>query len=331
MKVDRRPCRLQDIAHEINDLFQQRFTEKNVEFEIVLGRFLPPIINTDATRLKQIVMNLVGNALKFTERGKVKVSFELPPDNPRSLAISVEDTGMGMSPETLKKLFSPFVQGNGIKQKFGGTGLGLAISKTLAQALGGDVQVESQLGVGSKFTATVDIGSIDGIPLTVTHAGYSVDRKRSWIEAAKRLPLGLRILAVEDCIDNRNLLGLLLKKIDAIVTFAVDGSEAVDAHRQAVAEGRPFDLILMDIGLPIMSGHDATRIIRQSDQQTPILAFTAHVLSGVAQHCLEVGCNDYIGKPIDREGFYSTIARYAPKTENGVTEESKSLAHPILS
>ncbi len=331
MKVDRRPCRLQDITREIGDLFHQRFAEKNIAFEIVLGRFLPPVINTDATRLKQIMMNLIGNALKFTQQGKVKVSLELPPDNPRSLAISVEDTGMGMSTETLSKLFNPFVQGDGIKQKFGGTGLGLTISKTLAQALGGDIQVESQPGIGSKFTATVEIGSIDGIPLTVTPAGYSVDRKRTWNEAIKQVPRGLRILAVEDSVDNRNLLGLLFKKIDANVTFAVDGSEAVEAHRQAMSAGTPFDLILMDIELPIMSGHEATRMIRHSDLQTPILAFTAHVLAGDAKTCLQVGCNDYIGKPIDREGFYSTIARYAPKPRNITANESQAMAEPALS
>ncbi|MBY0587715.1 response regulator [bacterium] len=322
IKVDRRPCRIEELAREASDLFCSRFAEKNVTFEISMGRFLPATINTDPNRLRQILINLLSNALKFTDSGNVRLSFELLASPSRKLAITVEDSGIGISEETLQNLFQPFRQADGVRKKFGGTGLGLSITRMLTRALGGEIQVESQLGIGSKFIATIDIGGMEGVPLIVTPAHTRLERDTFLKESIRHVPQGLRILAVEDNIDNQHLLGFLLDKVKANLTIVGDGQDGVMEFHRSMKREEPYDLILMDIEMPIMNGYEATRLIRET---VPIIALTAHAMDVDMDRCLSAGCNDWIAKPIDRLTFYRKLAN------NTYRSRSLSVAEPLAS
>jgi signal transduction histidine kinase/ActR/RegA family two-component response regulator len=331
VKIEKQPCQIDEIVRDINDLFRSRFDEKKVSLSITIGRFLPTLIQTDPMRLRQILFNLVDNALKFTHTGIVRLSFELSATNRQLMVITVEDTGIGMTEATLQCLFQPFQQGSGIKQKFGGTGLGMSISRTLTRSLGGELLVESQPGVGSKFTATIDIGSIDGIPLVVHQTNNPATKDSHLSQLIDIVPKGLRILAAEDSADNQILLNFILRKTEAIITFVDNGHEAIQIHRRTSDSDQPFDLILMDLEMPIMNGLDATRAIREFDTRTPIIAFTAHASPSDAQLCAQAGCTDTIFKPIDRESFYRKLATHTKSTHQPIQNIELESVHAGIS
>lgn len=276
-------------------------------------------------RLRQILVNLVGNAIKFTETGEVRVVVRVADrDAPRpKLVCEVIDTGIGMTPEQLENLFEPFRQADAsTTRRFGGSGLGLAISKRLATMLGGDVTVSSQHGQGSTFAVVIDTGPLAGVALTdqpweaIATSATPDSRTRCQV----RLPY--RILLAEDGPDNRRLISFLLKQAGAEVILADDGMKAMEL---AVATfpgwGRryddvtePFDVILMDMQMPIMDGYEATHRLRAKGYGGPIIALTAHAMTQDCQKCLDAGCDEHVSKPVDRVRLLTTIARLAEKS-----------------
>ena len=309
------PCR---ILSEVVSLMGVRAKAKNLPLEIEYDGLIPRSIQSDPTRLRQILINLAGNSVKFTEVGKVRLVARLldaESDDPK-MQFDVVDSGIGMTEEQIASLFKPFQQADAsTTRKFGGTGLGLTISKRLAEKLGGDIAVTSTLGEGSTFTVTVGTGPLDGVKLldNPTEAEVSTDFAKKPVAA--RIKLDCRVLLAEDGPDNQRLIAFLLKKAGAEVAVAENGQIAHDLALAAREEGNPFDVILMDMQMPVMEGYDATARLREAGYTRPIIALTAHAMSTDRDRCLNAGCDDYLTKPVNRKKLISMITQYAPREE----------------
>ncbi|MCZ7647585.1 MAG: response regulator [Planctomycetota bacterium] len=280
---------------------------KGIEFKLECDPAVPRVVSADPTRLRQILNNLAANAIKFTERGEVRVRVAAAPANGLSeerkfqLEIAVEDTGIGMAPSDLKSLFQPFQQAeSGATRKYGGTGLGLVISRQLAQLMGGNIVVESKLGAGSRFLATLMLQKAPEhlLPLDPAASGKSADRPGM---------RGTRILLAEDNSVNQKLFSIILESAGAHVTAVSNGSEAVRAATAGTPERTPYDLVVMDMHMPEMDGMTATRKLRGEGYAGRIVALTASALDSDRRECLEAGCDAYITKPIDRATFLRAI------------------------
>ena len=237
------------------------------------------------------------------------------PTAPRACEFAVSDTGIGIPAEKIGELFQPFMQADAsASRRYGGTGLGLAISKRLAKALGGDIEVASELGKGSTFTLTIDAGPLDGVADAASVRRPAAERENRR-HGQQEPPLRGRVLLVEDDPDIQRIVRLLLRKMNLEVEMADDGQTACDMAEKSKAEGRPYDLILMDIQMPGMNGYEATRWLRQHGWQGPIVALTAHAMAGDREKCLAAGCDDYIAKPCLAVGLRDLLSRYLLPTD----------------
>ncbi len=313
-----KPC---GIVADVASLMRVRADAKGLDFDSEYIAAIPETIQGDAVRLRQILINLIGNAIKFTDEGAVRLIVRFvgaangnhartPPSSPY-MQFDVLDTGLGMSDEQAKILFQPFTQADtSTTRKFGGTGLGLTISKRFAELLGGDIKlVESEVGTGTRFRATVATGSIEGVKMLANPTSAAVITNTSH-DAARVLPSdlqGLHILLAEDGPDNQRLISFVLKKAGANVSVMENGKLAIDAALAARDDGNPFDVILMDMQMPIMDGYEATTRLRQQGYTEPIVALTAHAMEGDRERCINAGCDDYATKPIDRRKLIETI------------------------
>ena len=288
---------------------------KGLELKTVYRDALPDMVHTDPLRLKQILINLLGNAIKFTEHGtvSVEVSCILGESSPQ-LQFDVADTGIGMSESQAEKLFQSFSQADASTSKnYGGTGLGMSISRHLAQLLGGDlVLVRSALGEGSTFRLSLPIGYAKTTPTTGINASPSPTPDSSAISEADLSFDGspCRILLAEDNIVNRKLLVRILARFGTEIDLAENGEEAVEAALAAIDVGRPFDVVLMDIQMPRVDGYQATRALREAGFKTPILALTANAREEDRRKSLDAGCNDHVAKPVNRLDLLSKIKHY---------------------
>ena len=309
------PCR---ILSEVASLMRVPAGAKNLPLEIEYHGPIPRSIQSDPTRLRQILINLAGNAVKFTEVGKVRLVARLLDaqcDHPK-MQFDVVDSGIGMNQEQIAGLFKPFQQADAsTTRKHGGTGLGLSISKRLANMLGGDITVKSTFGKGSTFSVTIGTGSLEDVELldNPTEAEISADSAKK--PAAAKTKLDCRVLLAEDGPDNQRLIAFLLKKAGAEVVVAQNGQIAHDLALAARDEGNPFDVILMDMQMPVMDGYQATGKLRQAGYAGPIIALTAHAMSTDRKKCLEAGCTDYTTKPVERKKLISMVAQYAHREE----------------
>lgn len=299
---------LEAFLAELESMMRPLVSQKGLEFQILRCDMLPTVIKTDPVRLRQCLVNLIGNAIKFTEKGHIYVNVQAEKrDGKNLMRFDVEDTGIGIPPEKQKEIFEAFTQAdNSTTRKYGGTGLGLTITRQLSRLLGGDVAVKSEPNKGSTFTLWVDAG-VD-IEKAAKTDPYDVIEQ---ILAAKSAPvekisLGPRksahILVVEDTTANQELIRLVLERMGHKTTLAHNGKEALD-----LLEKNTFDLILMDMQMPVMNGYDATRAIRKKGIHIPIIALTAHALVGDDKKCLDAGCDGYLTKPINREKLAQTI------------------------
>jgi len=318
LEVEHIQCSPCQIFSEVVSMMRVRAKAKNLPLEIEYDGPIPQTIESDPTRLRQILINLTGNAVKFTEVGKVRLVASLldaEADEP-TMQIAVVDTGIGMTEEQIAKLFIPFNQADtSTTRKFGGTGLGLAISKRLAQKFGGNITVQSTPGEGSTFTVTVKTGPLDGVTLFDNPTEAQVSTEPDKKPTAPKTRLDCRVLLAEDGPDNQRLISFLLKKAGAEVTVAENGQIAHDLALAARNEGPPFDVILMDMQMPVMDGYDATSKLREAGYIDPIIALTAHAMSTDRDKCLSVGCDDYVAKPIDHKKLLSVVAEYASRQE----------------
>jgi CheY-like chemotaxis protein len=260
-----------------------------------------------------VLINLVGNAIKFTDQGEVCLAVRLNADGGRSsLCFDVIDTGIGINEEQVGKLFQPFNQvDNSSTRRFGGTGLGLCISKHLVEALGGSIEVRSEPGKGSTFSVTIDAGPLHGMHMMHNAHEPMHDRLPTTTAATPdKIALHGRILLVENGLDNKRLISLLLRKAGADVSAVENGQLAVEAALAARETGEPFDVILMDMQMPVLDGYEATRQVRKLGFAGPIVALTAHAMGSDCQKCLDAGCNDYLPKPFQHCDLLEIVARH---------------------
>ncbi|MGD8451827.1 MAG: response regulator [Phycisphaerae bacterium] len=311
-------CSLCQVLAEVTSLMGSRAAAKGLGLEIRFASPVPDTLYTDPVRLRQILINLVGNSIKFTEIGSIQVILDLLRDDANSLMqFDIVDTGVGMTPAQAERVFIAFEQADAsTSRRFGGTGLGTTISKRLAESLGGGVRlVETQSGVGTRMRVTVATGPLDGIRLIDDPVAVGVAAGEN-SAVTDRMPcpghLNCRILLAEDGPDNQRLIAHHLKKAGAEVTIVENGAVAVETALAACAADHPFDVILMDMQMPVMDGYTATRTLRNRNYCRPIIALTAHAMSDARQVCLDAGCDDYATKPIDRVTLIDTISHYLP-------------------
>jgi Amt family ammonium transporter len=296
---------------------------KNLPVRFECDGPIPERIQSDPMRLKQILINLIGNAIKFTESGSVRVVTRcIKRGSGKShLQFEVIDTGIGMTEKQLERLFQPFSQADSsTTRQFGGTGLGLTISKRLTEALGGSLSVDSVLNQGSTFTVAVATGPLDGVRMIEKTEPLSAEPSSPPLEdGVGMMPLlNGRILLAEDGPDNQRLLGFVLRKSGAEVTIANNGEEACRIAWEEKVGGHPFDLVLMDMQMPVMDGYTATETLRRRGFEGPILALTAHAMDGCEAKCRKAGCDGYLTKPIERKHFLETITGFLAESRSGM-------------
>jgi CheY-like chemotaxis protein len=289
---------------EIESFMRARAIQQQLDFNIEFIGPIPETILGDPLRFRQIMLNLVGNAIKFTENGAVRVVTRLLQDSgvEPMMQIDVIDTGIGINPEHIGHLFEPFTQADtSTSRRFGGTGLGLSISQRLAHMLGGDITVFSELGRGSTFRLTIAVGSLDGIRLLETTAEFRTpSQPPQSTPKANPSPMRGRVLLAEDSPDNQRLVEFILTRWGLEIQTVENGQEAMDEALAAEAAHQPFDVILMDMQMPVLDGYEAVRLLRSHGYHRPIVALTAHAMASDRERCLRCGCDDFTTKPIDR-------------------------------
>ncbi|GAB4544602.1 MAG: hypothetical protein Tsb0013_01820 [Phycisphaerales bacterium] len=306
MQIERVVTPLPDLLLDIRTLLHERAGDRGNSLEIELATPVPCAIETDPTRLRQVLINLVGNAIKFTENGRVRViaSVVQGEGGREMLEIAVRDTGIGLTEEQIGHIFKPFRQADGsTTRKYGGTGLGLTISLQLAERLGGGLHAEGRLGEGSTFTLRIDPGDLAGVErvsrLVRTATQPDVTAPPERLEA--------RVLLAEDGPDNRRLIQHMMGRAGVEIECAEHGALAVEAVQRAADEGVPYDAVLMDMQMPVMDGVEATLELRRRGFDLPIIALTANAMPSDRERCMSAGFDGYVTKPARRAEILSAI------------------------
>ncbi|MGR6805748.1 ATP-binding protein [Sphaerotilus natans] len=318
LELSPHPVDLSRLLAEIEALMRPQARAKGLQFEAVLDPALPPRVEVDGKRLKQVIFNLVGNAIKFTDRGQVRLLIDaLPPAEPGGMALTrlrIIDTGIGMDAATLGRLFQRFSQGDdSISRRFGGTGLGLEISRELVRMMGGDIRVESQPGQGSTFSVLLPLLRLESSETeaaALAAGGVRID------VAVPAVAVGtgagaLEVLVADDHPVNRKYMQVLMERLGHRVLLAEDGREALEQVRQR--EGSPFDLVLMDVHMPHMDGLAATRAIRQLPQPagaTRVIALTADAFAESRERAHAAGMDDFLAKPVQVHDIEEMLRRH---------------------
>ena len=307
-------CSPFNVVENVVSLLEKKAKDKGLELNTRFDGKIPETIQSDPDRLHQILVNLTGNAIKFTENGSVEIVTRFINNdkmNPR-IQFSVIDSGIGIDQKPIDKIFDPFTQADSsTTRKFGGTGLGLAICRRISDLLGGTITAQSIPDEGSIFSLTIPTGELDGVNIVSSKPeSDEVPEDESEVTEIIQLPVNCRILVVEDNPDLQNLLLFMLKKEGAEVVCAENGEEAIDLAMKSENEDTPFDIVIMDMQMPVLDGYSTTRKLREYGYQKPIIALTAHAISYDREKCIEAGCDDYITKPVDRKKLFWFINRY---------------------
>ena len=304
LELERVRCQPHRIVQEVVEVLQVRAQDKGIALRFDCAGQVPETILADPARLRQIVTNLAGNSIKFTDRGAVTVALRLRTDGGKAqLIIEVADSGIGIPADKLASIFEPFVQAEAsTTRRYGGTGLGLAISRRLARAMGGDIRVQSTPGEGSVFTVTLDPGPLEGIRLLSAEEATAVVREPVAATGTRWAFPPANVLVVDDGEENRELVRLVLEEAGLRVSDAENGSVALEK-----AGKQRFDVILMDMQMPVMDGFTATRLLRKKGLKVPIIALTAHAMKGFEQTVVEAGCTGYLTKPVDIDKLLQTL------------------------
>ncbi len=315
LEMESVPFALNEVMNHLKGMMAIKAQEKGLDFYIQSDPALPSRLKGDPLRLGQVLLNLVGNAVKFTERGEVAVQVDLEQEasttSQVALRFTVRDSGVGLSKEEQGRLFQAFSQADSsTTRKYGGTGLGLTICKRLVEMMQGTIWVESQKGQGSAFIFTARFEEVDGE--TVESYGGGTPEPQGGEAAYRRTLAGAHLLLVEDNEINRQVAEELLLKVQVRVSMAGNGEEALKK-----LEAQPFDGVLMDLQMPVMDGFEASQAIRNHPawRELPILAMTANAMSGDRERCLEAGMNDHIAKPIDPMRLYAMLAQWITPSE----------------
>ncbi|MCP5144158.1 MAG: response regulator [Gammaproteobacteria bacterium] len=304
LEVERIDCQAHLLVQEIARALSIRASEKGVALNVSLAGPVPAHIQTDPARLRQIVTNIVGNAIKFTDNGSVEIRLSMDAGQPECYRIDIQDSGIGIPQDRLESIFEAFVQAeSSTTRRFGGTGLGLSISRKLARALGGDVVASSVPGQGSTFHITLSTGPLADVPIVT-----SLEQVRT--EESSRAPAldswrfpAVRILVADDGNENRELIRLAFSETPLVIDQAENGQQAID-----LAAKNDYALVLMDMSMPIMDGYTATARLRERGYAKPIVALTAHAMKGFEEQIKAAGCSHYMTKPIDLDRLAGLLA-----------------------
>lgn len=302
-KIEANTLLIENAAFALPEFFDEleaewgpQFKAKHLGFEVRRAGALPAELRTDSTRLNQILVNLLSNALKFTERGAIRLSLAAEKRGANDwLLVEIEDSGLGISEENKAQLFKTFSQGDSsITRRFGGSGLGLALSRQLARALGGDLTLtKSQLGVGTTFALSIPVRRDDG-------ATHTIDGRPAKVRDSLD---NVRVLLVEDSVDNQILISTFLNKARAVVETANNGEEGVEK-----ALSSDYSIVLMDIQMPVLDGYAAFQKLKAAGYKKPVIALTAHALVKEKEKAFELGFTDYLTKPVNRQALVTAIA-----------------------
>lgn len=307
LTVETVSCVLPDLLRSVKAMLEPAALKKHLEFRIVPEGAIPAEILTDSLRLRQCLINLLGNALKFTSRGRVCLRVFVEEEDGRAwVCFAVEDTGIGIPPERLDQIFEPFVQSDeSTSRKYGGTGLGLTITRRLAELMGGSLTAQSEVGRGSVFTLRLPARTPPNATATFGEDSFQEEPPKAQPAAPERIRFWGRVLVAEDAVASQILIRKLLEKYGLEVTVADNGRRVVEE-----ALNGSYDLILMDMQMPEMSGYEATRFLRQQGCVVPIVALTASALKSDESKCLQAGCDGYLTKPIQRAELVKTLQKH---------------------
>jgi signal transduction histidine kinase len=312
LELEKQSISLSEFLTDIYFLMQGSALDKNLQLTVEAPQPLPVTLYTDPMRLRQILLNLMGNAIKFTNQGGVTLKIDWINEGQREkIRFSVKDTGIGICLESLNVIFEPFVQSkNAQVHPRAGTGLGLTISKKLVELLGGHIQVNSEEGRGSEFMFTMAVDDIERADTEMLSLNFASGPKTT----IKVPHLSGRVLVVDDLRDIRLLIGHFVQLSGIDVIYAKDGADALHLVNVDKEFGRVFDVILMDIHMPVMDGHEAVQQLRAEGFTQPIVALTAAHMKGDMDRCFESGFTAYLGKPLDQARLYECLARFLPVT-----------------
>jgi len=301
VRLNPEPFNIRETVEKVVLLFADRARRKEVELSLDIDGSVPKQLLGDSGRVRQILINLVGNALKFTHAGHIRIHLQAERDEDGwNLLAEVEDTGIGMTPELQEHIFEKFTQGDtSSKREYGGTGLGLAITRQLVRLMGGEITVASEVDKGTTFQFNLNMGYVE----PAEPAGILLPKT-----VAEKTKFDADVLLVEDNLVNQKVATAMISMLGCTVTVAPNGERALEQIAL-----RKFDIIFMDCQMPVMDGFEATRAIRQMAgdiRDIPIIAITAHALKGDSQKCLEAGMNDYVSKPVHREKLVAVLKKY---------------------
>jgi PAS domain S-box-containing protein len=321
LEIERIPCASYLLIQEVTRVLNVKAEEKGLQLLFEPTTPAPSAVLADPARVRQILTNLIGNAIKFTESGSVRVQLEHKDNRMRMLVI---DTGIGMTKEQAAGVFESFSQADSsITRRFGGTGLGLTISRRFANALGGDITVESQPGEGSTFIVDIEAPPEQQAEWISVEAQQqtTIAEEQSTAESWQFEPAD--VLVVDDGKENRELIQLILEENGLQAEMACDGQEALDK-----TQSRTFDLILMDVQMPRVDGYTAVRTMRERGVQTKVIALTAHAMQGIREKCLDAGYDNYMSKPIDFNKLLNMMAEYLNAKQVSAKTVKKEAAKP---
>ncbi len=314
---------LTELIEQVASLVRAKARAKNLRFSIDYRGKLPMMVTTDPLRVRQVLMNLIANAIKFTDEGSVTLRLELG-KSARELHIAVIDTGVGIAPEIAESVFKPYVRADATTARLsGGSGLGLAIAERIARLLGARIELRSELGKGSTFTLRLPLQSTDSDGLELAPAPEKRRRRRTPAEPLPRV-MGLRALLAEDSADNATLLKYHLDHAGMQIVWVEDGPLALEA----VTSDEHFDVVIMDIQMPHLDGCEVTRQLRDLGHAVPIIALTAHAMAGDRERCMAAGCDRYLTKPVNVAGLIQTISELTRAT-SAAGDERQAKADPV--
>jgi signal transduction histidine kinase len=297
---------LADVIADLISVMSLKAGEKRIDFRFKTKTKIPSVICADPYRLRQILNNVIGNAIKFTERGHVEMAVGFENE---TLRFTIQDTGVGITLAQEDRLFHPFSQADqSTTRKFGGTGLGLVLSRGLAEAMGGTVKLlEGDRGKGSTFQIDIHSRLVAGAKMIAADEVTLLEEQPTDKNRSAQVLSGLKVLLIEDSPDNRMLIMLYLGKAGATVTPATNGAQGVE-----LAMSEKFDVILMDIQMPILDGHQSTRKLRSLGYEKPIVALTAHAMKEEREKSKQSGFTEFLTKPIQRQVLIEILTRYVP-------------------